>query len=110
MVRTPDVPAPTIRVPTIVPTGLPDVPLSSIGVETVPTFGHASPTTLTSGPTSPVGPATGSPYSELTVDRPARLVRNTSRPSYPDLLRRDRIEGAVLATYVDGKPVYEAGK
>lgn len=95
----PELRTPAIPTPTIVPTGLPEVSLSSIAIEPVTRIGPATGTP-TPGVPGATGPATGEPWSELMVDRTARLVRNTSRPSYPDLLRRDRIEGSVLATYV----------
>lgn len=95
----PEIPVPAISTPSVVPSGLPDVPLSSLAIEPVTRIGPATGTP-TPGVPGATGPATGAPWSELTVDRAARLVRNTSRPGYPDLLRRDRVEGSVLATYV----------
>ncbi len=94
--------APTIAAPTDVPVGLPPVdPTASTGGE--PTIGPAtvaSPGTSVTAPgDAPAGPSGGAMAAEAVEVAAAPLGRPRT-PVYPEALRLQRIEGAVIAEFV----------
>ena len=91
---------PTVPFPTIVPVGIPAPTLTALTPAAIGDPGRAVPG-VSSGPaTGTGGPGDGSPFTGMTVDRQAQLLRGSATPRYPDPLRRDRIEGAVRTMYV----------
>jgi len=92
-------PAPSLPVPTITPVGIPAA--STAPVQTAVLAypgsrpGASVPTGIGSGT-----PGGGEPFGVNLVDRPVKTVPGSGRPRYPAALTRDRIEGAVSASFV----------
>jgi TonB family protein len=107
--------APTPQRPPTAPVapGGPDFVLAPIDVPStlppIPDRGTARIDPVIGLPVRPSLPGTGTPDATASpaapfgadqVERPARIQGNLRPPRYPEILRRDRTEGAVLATYV----------
>lgn len=97
----PVVRAPAFPLPIIVPTGLQDPrPFTLVG-EFLTYPGQLPGSAGVEGaPGGPARPTGGEPHGERSVERPARTLRGSPEPRYPDALRRDRVEGAVRTTFV----------
>ena len=98
-VATPSSP-PTIPFPTMTPVGIPQPTSMAVSTAVLAYPGSVPGSSLSIGvPGASTGGPTG-PLSANLVDRAVRTVPGTNRPRYPETLRRDRIEGAVSATFV----------
>lgn len=91
---------PAVPIPTIVPVGIPAPAPAVLYPTSIGDPGRAIPGVPGGAATSDFPPGGSSPFTGLTVDRQARPLRASATPRYPDLLRRDRVEGAVRTTYV----------
>ncbi|MHB1298492.1 MAG: TonB family protein [Gemmatimonadaceae bacterium] len=96
-------PAAAVVVPPLdIPTSLPPLPEpGSLVVDRIPSDAPAIGTRGTSaGPRSAHGIEDGSALRADIVERPVVPIGTMRAPHYPEMLRRDRVEGEVLATFV----------
>ena len=91
---------PAVPIPTIIPVGIPVPTSAALHPTSIGAPGRAIPGVPGGPATSDGVPGGSSPFTGMTVDRQARLLRGSATPRYPDILRRDRVEGAVRTMYV----------
>ncbi|MBX7119281.1 MAG: energy transducer TonB [Gemmatimonadaceae bacterium] len=102
----PPVPAPapttpTVAVPTDVPTGIPDPDPGPV-LTMDPVIGTGTPGVGGDDTTGTGGTPGGEPFWGDEVERVAAPIGRQREPRYPDVLRAQRIEGAVTVAFVVG--------
>lgn len=93
--------APVVVPPIDIPTSLPPLPEPGSLVDRISSGAPVIGTRGTpAGPRSAHGSEDGSALRADIVERPVMPIGTMRAPHYPEMLRRDRVEGEVLATFV----------